>query len=485
MPAESPLATIRRLAALPQEMECVEFKENNADPEEIGEYLSALANTAALHREPRSYLVWGVNDVSHDLVGTTFRPRSQKVQGQELENWLLIHLHPQIHFRIQETDEGGKHFVLFEVPPAAHTPVRFRDTEYIRVGTYKKKLRDHPEMERTLWGILSATSFEQGIALPYATSDQVLALLDYPNYFRMMKQPLPATREAILQRLLAETLIEEAGGDRYHITNIGAILFAASLTEFRGLARKALRVILYRGDNRVETLKEECGGKGYAVGFEETIRYINDQLPQNERIGQALRSSVHTYPELAIRELVANALIHQDFTVTGAGPTVEIFTDRIEITNPGRPLIDILRFIDEPPRSRNEALAAVMRRANICEERGSGIDKVISTVESTHLPAPDFRVTEHSTVAVLLGPRDFAEMDRQDRIRACYQHACLCYVSGKRMTNATLRQRLEIKASNYPMVSRIIHDALEANLIKPYVQGGRSRKDASYVPIWA
>ncbi len=214
MAAESLLATIRRLAGLPHETECVEFKESNASPEEIGQYLSALANAAALHREPQSYLVWGVSDTSHELVGTAFLPRRQKVQGEELENWLLIHLHPQIHFRIREADEGGKHFVLFEIPPAAHTPVRFRDTEYIRVGTYKKKLRDHPEMERTLWGILSATSFEERIALAAATSDQVLSTLDYPNYFRLMKQPLPVNRIAILQRLAAETLIAEAGDNR-------------------------------------------------------------------------------------------------------------------------------------------------------------------------------------------------------------------------------------------------------------------------------
>jgi hypothetical protein len=81
------------------------------------------------------------------------------------------------------------------------------------LATYKKKLRDHPEMERTLLGILSATSFKKRIALAAATSDQVLALLDYPNYFRLMKQPLPANRTAILQRLAAETLIQEAGDD--------------------------------------------------------------------------------------------------------------------------------------------------------------------------------------------------------------------------------------------------------------------------------
>lgn len=191
------------------------------------------------------------------------------------------------------------------------------------------------------------------------------------------------------------------------------------------------------------------------------------------------------YPEIAVRELVANTLVHQDFSVTGAGPMVELFQDRMEISNPGRPLIDTLRFIDEPPRSRNETLAALMRRMHICEERGSGIDKVIFHVEAYQLPAPDFRVTGQSTVAVLFGPRTFAQMDRDERVRACYQHACLLYVSGRRMKNATLRERLGIDEKNYPLASRIIGDTVDAKLIKPHAAGGGSKKDASYVPFWA
>jgi predicted HTH transcriptional regulator len=234
----------------------------------------------------------------------------------------------------------------------------------------------------------------------------------------------------------------------------------------------------------VQTVREQTGTKGYAIGFDGAVQYIHDQLPQNEQIQQALRHEVRMYPEIAIRELVANAMIHQDFNVSGAGAMVEIFTDRMEITNPGVPLIDTLRFIDEPPRSRNEALAGMMRRMGMCEERGSGIDKVINAVELVGLPAPDFRVAGDSTVAVLLGPRSFAEMDRDDRVRACYQHACLWYVSGKAMTNATLRRRLGIKESNYPLASRIIRDAVEAGLIKAYGDGG-SKKSASYVPFWS
>jgi predicted HTH transcriptional regulator len=313
-------------------------------------------------------------------------------------------------------------------------------------------------------------------------SDDVLSLIDYPNYFQLMKQPLPDNRQAILERLTSEKIIVPKGPDKHAITNVGAVLFARNLKDFDRLARKALRVIVYRGENRVETIKEQMAGKGYAIGFEGAVAYVNDQLPQNEQIEQAFRTEIQMVPKIAVRELVVNALIHQDFNISGAGPMVEIFTDRLEISNPGLPLIDTLRFIDEPPRSRNETLAGLMRRMNICEERGSGIDKVIFHVEVFQLPAPDFRITGSSTLSVLYGPRQFAQMDREERIRACYQHACLFYVSGKRMVNATLRKRLGIKESSYPLASRIISDTIDAGLIRLH---SGTRRDACYVPFWA
>lgn len=473
-------ALVRELAALPRETEWVEFKHNKAVPDEIGEYISALANSSALLGKPCSYILWGVEDGTRRILGTIFRPREVKIGNEALENWLAHHLEPRINVRIDEFEIDGAAAVLFAIQPATNKPVRFKGTEYIRVGSYKKKLHDHPEKERELWRVFERTPFEKGVAKSGISSDDVLSLLDYPNYFRLMKQPLPDNRAAILERLVKEHIIAPAPDGLYDVSNVGAILFASNLRDFDRLARKALRVIIYRGDNRVETVKEQMGGRGYAIGFEGAISFINDQLPQNEQIGQALRSEVRMYPEIAIRELVANALIHQDFNITGAAPMVEIFSNRMEISNPGVPLIDTLRFIDEPPRSRNEMLAALMRRMNICEERGSGIDKVIFNVELFQLPAPDFRVAGDSTVAVLYGPRKFGQMDREERVRACYQHACLQYVSGKRMSNATIRKRLGIKDSNYPAASRIIHDAIEAKLIRSYSEG-----DTSYVPFWA
>lgn len=110
---------------------------------------------------------------------------------------------------------------------------------------------------------------------------------------------------------------------------------------------------------------------------------------------------------------------------------VELFEDRIEISNPGRPLVDTLRMMDEPPRSRNESLAALMRRMNMCEERGSGIDKVVFEVELHQLPAPSFVLKEQSMVVTLYSHRELKDMSKDERIRACYQHACLKCVSNE------------------------------------------------------
>ena len=479
---------IEHLRLLPQETEWLEFKHNHAAPQSIGEYISALSNGAALSRQPQAYLMWGIEDGTHEFVGTTFRPREQKIGNEELENWLLRLVSPRIDFKIHESEFDGKRVVLFEIQPASHQPVSFSGTEYIRVGSYRKKLKDYPEKERMLWSIFSERPFEDGIAKAGVTSDDVLDLIDYPSALRRLGIPLPDNRKGLLSRLISEEIIVAKPADRYDITNVGAILFASDLRRFDRLSRKSPRVVIYRGDNKVDAIKEHpepsshASRPGYGLIFESLVDWVNDQLPQNEEIGQAFRKKVRLYPEVAVREVLANALIHQDFNVRGTGPMIELYDGRIEVTSPGLPLVDTLRFIDEPPRSRNEKLASVMRRMNICEERGSGIKKVVAAVEEYQLPAPEFRTTPQHTVVTLFAPRSFSQMDRQERIRACYQHACLWYVSGRQMTNSTLRRRLKLDRQNYQLASRILRDTVDAGLIRMV---GSSRKDTSYVPFWS
>ena len=483
-PEQELLGILTELRKLPRETEWVEFKHNNAEPEEIGEYLSALANAAALTGKVHAYLVWGIKNDTHEIVGTTFNPVTAKVGYEELESWLLRLLSPKINFRFSSFPADGKPVVLLEIGAAFRHPVQFKGAEFIRVGSYKKKLKNFPEKERELWRVFDRIPFEKEIAAENVTAEDALKLLDYPAYFDLLSLPLPESRDGILAALAADDMIVQGKGGKWNITNLGAVLFAKRLAEFRTLTRKAVRVVLYKGESRVETVREQEGSKGYAAGFEGLIGSVTNLLPSNEVIGQALRKQVPMFPELAIRELVANAIIHQDFHLTGTAPMVEIFASRMEITNPGLPLVQTDRFLDSPPKSRNEALASFMRRIGVCEERGSGVDKVVFQTELYQLPAPLFETTEEHTRAVLFAHRDLKEMDKADRIRACYLHACLRYVQRDSMTNTTLRERFGIDEKNSATASRLIKEALDAGLIVPY-DANAGRKYMKYLPWWA
>ena len=161
---------------------------------------------------------------------------------------------------------------------------------------------------------------------------------------------------------------------------------------------------------------------------------------------------------------------------------IELFNDRVEITNPGSPLLDPARFLDLPPRSRNEKLAALMRRMGICEEQGSGVDKALTSVERSQLPPPEFRTEGHSVRVVLYGPRTFGSMTPSERVRACSQHAALRWLSGHKMTNASLRERFGLGVTNAAAVSRIIRDAVDAGEIR---LADPTAPKSGYVPEWA
>lgn len=475
---------VRELCKLPTETEWAEFKHNNDNPTMIGEYISALSNSAAIAGKNSAYIVWGIDNESHDIIGTTFAPSRAKKGNENLENWLLRMLSPRIHFSFHEFEVDSFPVVIMEIEKAFREPVQFSGTEYIRVGSHKKKLKDHPEKERDLWRVFDDTPFEDLVAKENVSKDDVLRLLDYSAYFELLDLSVPEGHDKIIGILSDDRMITPCETGNWNITNLGAVLFAKSLSDFRGLERKAVRVILYRGNGRVDTIREQIASKGYANGFEGLIGFINNLLPSNEVIGQALRKNVPMYPELAVRELVANALIHQDFFITGAGPLIEIFDTRMEVTNPGEPLVDTERFLNSPPRSRNEALASFMRRIGVCEERGTGVDKVVSQAEVYQLPAPAFESPEDNTRAVLFSHRPMREMNKEERIRACYLHACLRFSLREDMTNTTLRERFGVEAKNSAQISVIIRHTIEAGKIRPYDESA-GKKAMRYLPFWA
>jgi len=469
----------KSLFPVPVELNQLDWKSDlSDDSDKLCKHLSAFS-----HLPEGGFLVFGISDDGN------FCPLSKNKMDaiiKKLSNLANTSLSHPISLDHLICNYNGNVVLFVFIPESDFKPVHLKNDIY---SSYKRIVGNSVKMAAKEVKYLIAQSlfisFEEQIALNNIEADDVLLKLDYPSYFRLIGKVLPPNKSAILDALVLEDIIKQLNETTYNITNLGAISFANKIAEFKSLKRKAVRVISYTGTNKIEAKKEQEGVKGYATSFENLIRYVQSLLPANEIIVSALRQEVKIYPEVALREFIANALIHQDFSISGAGVMIEIFADRIEITNPGIPLIETNRFIGAVPKSRNEALASFFRRLHICEERGSGVIRAIAQIEVFQLPAPKFVSGEDYTKVIIYSHKTWSQMDKEDRIRACYQHCCLQYVSSQNTTNQSVRARFNISEANYPMASRVIADTLETKLIKQSDPNSNSRKHASYIPFWA
>ncbi len=483
-PTDYLIDLVRELCKQSCETEWIEFKVNNANPQRIGECISALANSAALYQKVHAYMIWGVKNRTHEIVGTNFNPSTAKNGNEPLENWLLRLLEPRIDFRYFEVMVDDKPVVMLEVNSAWHKPVAFSGIEYIRIGASKKPLMEYPEKERSLWKTFDVVRFAKEIAAERINEESIFHTIDYTAYFNLLKIPIPNTREAILGILKQEELIVPNDAGSWDVTNLGAILFARDLNDFPQLKHKAFKITQYFGNSKtVESrTKEIC--KGYAVGFDLIIDSIDSYLVDSEVAKRIYRKKVRVYPAIALHELVANAIIHQDFLIRGTGPEVEIFDDRIVITNPGAPVVEVQRILDYPPVSRNEALVSLVRRFDLCKERGIGIDKVVEQIEYNHLPSPKFEIFPNHTRVVLFGPKSVDEMSDAEHLQSCYLHASLKYVQNSALTVSSLQERFGMEEDNKATLLSYVSKAVEANLIKP-VDTEAPQEFMKYVPYWA
>ncbi len=487
MDHERDIDLVEDLRQQPGECEWLEFKSNFADPQKIGELCSALSNSARIAEKDYAYVVWGIQDGSHNIIGTKFNPGTKKVGNQDFGLWLTSQLEPKISvdFRIVEHPEGR--LILLEIPATYLMPVSFRNIQYVRQGSHVTKLTGRPQKFRQLIEKLRPYTWEKASALNNVSGDDVLKVLDYQTYFRLTKQICPGRNDDILKKLQADKLIASDAGAKWNILNLGAILFANDLRDFKSagsIDRHGPRFIVYDGkDKNATVIRRFDSQKGYANGFEEFMGVINGILPVPEHIGPVFRTSRPLFPALALREIIVNALIHQDMTITGSSPLIELFHNRIEITNPGQSLIQTDRMIDQHSRSRNEVIATLMRRMGFCEEAGTGLDKVFELFETDVVaPSPKIRSEHGSTRVIMYGPEKFRDMTVQERINACYYHSVLKYLANDTMTNLSLCNRFGIDSNKATPVSLVIRKSKQAGLIKI---ADEAHPRSGYIPTWA
>lgn len=285
--------------------------------------------------------------------------------------------------------------------------------------------------------------------------------------------------------LLTKNLLKKNDLGNYDVTNMGALLISKNLKIFENLSHKTVRVIWYKDNNRLNTIREKEFNCGYAVDYNKIIEYLLTIIPQEEVLEDSIRKTRLGYPEIAIRELLANIMIHQAIDQKETNPMVELFKNRIEFSNAGSPLVSIERIVDTVSISRNENIAGFMHKCGICEERGSGYDKVIDATIKNSMLAPKIEnQSDKFTKVTLYLKMPFDLISKKDKIRTCYMQTCFFYINGKAINNNTIRELFNISDKYKYKASRIIKDTIDAELIKP-VDKNTAPRYMKYIPFWA
>ena len=464
------------LYPIPSELNELDWKSGLSDKSErIAQHISAFANMKG-----GGILVYGVNND-----GTCFSITKDEIDKivQTLGNIAHNNLVYSIPIEHSILDYEGYSLLFVYIPEQSDKPVHLRGKDIYT--SYCRSAGQTVKMSRNQVKALIATSqgitFEEQVAKGELTKEEVLDLLDYKALYRILDKNLPKSEDSIIDRLTDYKLCKQTG-DYWTISNLGAVLFSKNLQNFPNLVGHEVIVRKYVGANNRQLECEQHVTFGYAVGFEWLVDFIMRNT-STEHI-DVKRKEIPTYPRVAIREFVANALVHQDFGITGMPVTIEIFSNRLSVTNAGAPLNDINRLIDLPPQSRNEQLAQMMFTLGVCERRGSGIDRAIAAVEEMFLPPVKFTKGEQHTRVFLYPQKSLKDMTKQEKISACYQHACLVYENGDRINNKSVRERFELSKNDSSVASRIISDTLESGLIKPADIETASKKYMTYIPYY-
>lgn len=471
------------LGNIPQELNELDWKESlTANIDKFNRHLSAFANYPG-----GGFLVFGVNDKTGQVIGVN--AEDVKKILTKVGEYARNNVEPPVLIDHSIKTFKEKDILIIFIQESATKPVHIAHKSieecYIRSSCSTRKAS-----RQELGGLMLNSKlpvYEELHATKLKTALEVITALDFASIFKMLKRPIPQEIHEITLWMQEEKMLSQIESDGFYITNFGALSAANNLNDFDGLARKAVRIIKYEGKTKVGQSKEYPAPKGYGIGFETLIQLVKSVLPGSEIVKNALRQDTAVYPEIALRELIANILIHQDFSIRGSGPMIEIFSDRVEFSNPGKllPNKNIDRLVRTTPESRNELLASAFRRYNICEERGSGFEKALTAIELFGLPPLKFQEIDNTFKVTIYAPKSFAEMTEKERVEACYQHSVIQFYGSTSLTNASLRQRFKMQDKQRSQISRLIKTTVELGRIKLKDEANISDKFAGYIPYWA
>lgn len=261
----------------------IEVKENQIEEDKLGITISAIANSCLLEEKEYGYILIGIRDKTWEIIGTNKKFSDYFVKGnQDIELYLKTQLKPDVNIYFQDKIEiENKYLSIVKIESASHTPISYKNEVYIRVGSNNKKLRDFPELSKRLWVKSSGFNYEDKIVKKSVDIEEILKLLDYECYYKLLKKEIPNTLEKIIQDFEKEKYIKKDDQSSYNITALGGLLLANNLDDF-DLKRKAIRIVVYDGVTKSKIFSQKTVEKGYASGFIDLNKYLRSKISENE-----------------------------------------------------------------------------------------------------------------------------------------------------------------------------------------------------------
>ena len=450
----------------------LEFKaaRDGFDSDRLCQYCCGIANAGG------GYLVLGVTDkLPRQVVGTSASENPAKDEKKVYKQ-----VEPGLRITIVEQLVRQEGVVIVAIPPHPRgTPYKYNSIYYTKDGAQigamaTAALKQIFAEEQESW--LEAPAVRD------ASPEHVANLLDLASLYRMRKERAAPIDKALDDLRRAQLVAAAPKRGRYHITRMGVLLLAHSIEECAPeLRSKRIRITKHRGpgDTGVVICDKEWD-KGWAVGFDEMLRFAFSQMDDQQAIRGMFREHDDFTPEVALRELFANAIIHQDFTQTGC-VSIKIFSNRISITNPGVPLLQASEMI-HGNESRNPGLMQAMRRLRLSEERSTGIDKAITAIEMAGTAPIEYVVSGGCTEAIMWPLLPYENLSDWHKELACFQHCEVCFIKGDFMSNESLRHRFNLGDSKRKEIMRLISKMIAKGIIKQFEGNGDSKRYARYVP---
>ena len=354
---------VRNLVSLPHEYEWLDIKGNWFSKDEIGEYISAISNGAALCGREYGYVVWGVDDASHEIIGTAVN-FDKDIDHEPYKHYLARNLKPSVAFEVEEVQVDGKRIVLLSVPAAKSVPTKFSSQAFIRIGSSKEKLSKFPEWEIRLLNVLS-----NGIpTIVNAAAPDYAQELTFEKLFMYYGAKGIELRKDTFKKSLKLLTVD----GRY---NIMALL----LSDKNDIP---IRVSVFSGRSKADTLfsVKEYGNSCILYAMDKILEYgdaINIiQADERGRISE--RKDIPLFDYEAFHEAILNAFIHNKWLGLNA-PMISVFTDRIEIISHGGLALeqDVDGFFNGISIPVNEVLASIFLQLRLSERSGRGVPKIV------------------------------------------------------------------------------------------------------------